>query len=47
MKKQNIGLGLLLMGNIVAQFGELASWMFGAMLGVAGLIVLIAGAREE
>lgn len=47
MKKQNIGLGLLLMGNLVAQFQELAAWMFGMMLGVAGLMVLLYGAGEE
>ena len=47
MKKQSIGLGLLLMGNIIAQFQELAAWMFGVMLGVAGLIVLFYGVKEE
>ena len=47
MKKQNIGLGLLLMGNIVAQFPELASWLFGMMLGIAGLLVLLFGFRED
>ena len=47
MKKQSLGLGLLLMGNIVAQFQELAAWMFGIMLGVAGLVVLLCGMKEE
>lgn len=47
MKKQNIGLGLLLMGNIVAQFPELAAWLFGMMLGIAGLLVLLFGFRED
>lgn len=47
MKKQNIGLGFLLMGNIVAQFPELAAWLFGMMLGIAGLLVLLFGFRED
>ena len=47
MKKQNIGLGLLLMGNIVAQFPELAAWLFGMILGAAGLMVLLFSFREE
>lgn len=46
MKKQNIGIGLLLMGNIVAQFPELAAWLFAVMLGVAGLMVILFGSRE-
>lgn len=47
MKKQNIGIGLLLMGLIVAQFPELAAWMTGMMLGVAGLVVILYGTRED
>lgn len=47
MKKQNVGLGLLLMGNIVAQFPELAAWLFGMMLGVAGLMVILFGTKED
>jgi hypothetical protein len=41
MKKQSVGLGLLLMGNIVAQLPELAAWLFGVMFGIAGILVLL------
>ena len=47
MKKQNLGVGLLLMGLIVAQFPELAAWMLGMVLGAAGLVIVYAGMREE
>lgn len=47
MKKQNLGIGLLLMGLIVAQFPELAAWMLGMVLGAAGLVIVYAGMREE
>ena len=47
MKKQNVGIGMLLMGLIVAQYQELAAWMFGMMLGVAGLIVILYGLKED
>lgn len=46
MKKQNTGIGLLLLGNIIAQFPELAAWLFALMLGVAGLMVILFGGRE-
>ena len=47
MKKQNLGIGLLLMGLIVAQFPELAAWMVGMVLGTAGLVFVYSGTREE
>lgn len=47
MKNHNLGLGLLLMGLIVAQFPELAAWMVGMMLGVAGLITILYSTRED
>ena len=47
MKNQTFGLGLLLMGLIVAQFPELAAWMVGMMLGVAGLITIYSSTRED
>ena len=47
MKKQNLGIGLLLMGLIVAQVPELAAWMVGMMLGVAGLITIYSSTREN
>lgn len=47
MKKQNVGIGLLLMGLIVAQYQELAAWLFGIMLGVAGLMVVLYGTKED
>ena len=47
MKKQNVGIGLLLLGNIVAQLPEFAAWMFAAMLGVAGLMVIFGGLKED
>lgn len=47
MKKQNVGIGMLLMGLIVAQNGELAAWMFGIMLGVGGLMVVLYGMKED
>ncbi|MBQ6719325.1 MAG: hypothetical protein IJN20_03115 [Oscillospiraceae bacterium] len=47
MKKQNVGLGIMLMGLIVAQFPELAAWLTGMMLGVAGLMTILFGTRED
>lgn len=47
MRKQNVGIAMLLMGLIVAQYAELAAWMFGMMLGVAGLMVTLYGMKEE
>ena len=47
MKKQNLGIGLLLMGLIVAQFPEFAAWMVGMVLGAAGLVIVYSGTREE
>ena len=47
MKNQTFGLGLLLMGLIVAQFPELAACMVGMMLGVAGLITIYSSTREN
>lgn len=47
MKKQNFGIGLLLMGLIVAQFPELATWMVGVVFGVAGLVTVYSGMQEE
>jgi len=47
MKKQNLGIGLLLMGLIVAQFPELPAWMIGVVLGSVGLVTVYAGMREE
>ena len=47
MKKQNLGIGLLLMGLIVAQFPELAAWMVGMVLGTVGLVIVYSGTREE
>lgn len=47
MKKQNVGISMLLMGLIIAQLPEFAAWMFGAMLGVAGLMVVFYGMKED
>ena len=47
MKKENLGLGIMLMGVIIAQYQEFAAWMFAMILGIGGLIVIWAGAREE
>lgn len=47
MKKQNVGISMLLMGLIVAQLQEFAAWLFGAMLGVAGLMVVLYGLKED
>ncbi len=47
MKKQNVGIGMLLMGLIVAQNGELAAWMFAMILGVGGLMVVLYGMKED
>lgn len=47
MKKQNIGIGIMLMGLIVAQYSELAAWLVGMILGVAGLTTIFYGSRED
>lgn len=47
MKKQNVGIGLLLMGLIVAQYQEFAAWLFGMILGVAGLMYILFGSKED
>ena len=47
MKKQILGIGLLLMGLIVSQFPELPAWMIGVVFGAAGLATIYAGMREE
>ena len=47
MKKQNLGIGLLLMGLIIAQFPELPAWMIGMVFGAVGLVTVYAGMQEE
>lgn len=47
MKKQNLGIGLLLMGLIIAQFPEFPAWMIGVVFGAAGLVTVYAGMQEE
>ena len=47
MKKQNIGFAFLLLGLIFAVPADSLLWWMGAVLGIIGLMVVIAGAKSE
>ncbi len=47
MKKQNIGLALLLLGLIYAVSADTLMYWIGVLHGIVGVIVVVIGAKEK
>ncbi len=47
MKKQNIGISVSLLGIILALSQETIPYLVGVILGIAGLLLTVFGAKED